>query len=132
MRRPKFPYEISWINNFTYKIVENVRQTIVEKCNFNSKLFNKNIKKEVSKELSTTKEVDKKYLLNTYRFVNCESLNVRTSNTMKSASIYKIPQGAIVRIINKQKNWTKIEYKNEDETVIIIGWVNTRYISRFK
>ena len=114
-------------DNFT-----SISHSITENYYIDNKSFNKSIKKEVSKELSTTKEADKNYLLNTYRFVNCESLNIRNSNTMKSESKYKLPQGAIVRILNKQKNWAKIEYKNEDETVIIIGWVNTRYISRFK
>lgn len=96
-----------------------------------NQLFNKNIKKDISKELSNNKEADKKYLLNTYRFVNCDSLNVRVSNSIKSRSIYSLNMGSVVKIINKQKNWTKIEYKNEDETVIIKRWVFTRYINRF-
>lgn len=116
----------------SYDKITNISYSLTKNYYIDSKLINKNIKKEVSKELSNTKEVDRNYLLNTYRFVNCESLNVRASNTMKSASIYKLNQGSVVRIINKQKNWTKIEYRNEDETVIIIGWINTRYISRFK
>ena len=126
------PYLLINLRENSYDKISSISHSIIENYSLDNKSFNKSIKKEVSKELSTTKEADKNYLLNTYRFVNCESLNVRTSKTMKSASIYKLPQGAIVRIISKQKNWTKIEYKNEDETVIIIGWVNTRYISRFK
>ena len=125
-------FQLHQLSENGYDNFTSISHSITENYSIDNKSFNKSIKKEVSKELSTAKEADKNYLLNTYRFVNCESLNIRNSNTMKSESKYKLPQGAIVRILNKQKNWAKIEYKNEDETVIIIGWVNTRYISRFK
>lgn len=108
-----------------------ISQSTTENYSMNTKLLSKNIKKDISKELNNNKEADKKYLLNTYRFVNCDSLNMRVSNSIKSKSIYNLNRGSIVKIIKKQKNWTKVEYKNEDETVVIIGWVFTRYISRF-
>ena len=94
---------------------------------------NKSIKKEGSKAIAeySNNYNDEREILNNYRFVNCDSLNVRSNNATKSAVIYSLNRGDVVKIINKQKNWTKVEYKNEDETVIITGWVFTRYISRF-
>ena len=114
-----------------HKSFTSISQSITENYSMNTQSLNKNIKKDISTELNNNKEADKKYLLNTYRFVNCDNLNIRVSNSIKSGSIYKLNRGSIVKIIKKQKNWTKVEYKNEDETVVIIGWVFTRYISRF-
>lgn len=119
-------------DKFVYKFVSTKVETIIDYVPFKEKkLVNNCIKKDITKELSNNPDFDKKYILNTYRFVNSNVLNVRTKNTVKSRVIYSLNRGSVVRIINKQKNWTKIEYKNEDETVVITGWVFTRYISRF-
>jgi len=114
-----------------HKSFISISQSIIENYSMDNQSLNKNIKRDISKELNNNKEADKKYLLNTYRFVDCDNLNIRVSNSIKSRSIYNLNRGSIVKIIKKQKNWTKVEYKNEDETVVIIGWVFTRYISRF-
>lgn len=129
-----FPIISSEWDEFTenaHNTFVSISQSITENYSMDNQLFNKNIKKYISKELSNNKETDKKYLLNTYRFVSCDSLNVRVSNSIKSKSIYNLSRGSVVKIIKKQKHWTKVEYKNEDETVIIIGWVFARYINRF-
>lgn len=128
---PTMITQLEELNENSLKTFVSISKSITENYSTDNQLVNKNIKKDISKELNNTKEADKKYLLNTYRFVNCDSLNVRVSNSIKSRSIYKLNRGSVVKIINKQKNWTKIEYKNEDETVIIKGWVFTRYINRF-
>ncbi|WP_252225483.1 SH3 domain-containing protein [Clostridium sp. ZBS2] len=93
----------------------------------------KEIKKEISAEvnLNYCKNNNFKKALNEYRFVKVECLNVRTSNSINSRSIYDLRFGEVVKILKKNKNWSLIEYI-VDENVVIKGWVYTRYIGEFK
>ncbi|URZ15483.1 hypothetical protein [Clostridium felsineum] len=119
-------------------IKQGLKVKVVNICNLskckNPKTISKKIKKPIYSEIK--KQVNNKYIRSTvisnYRFVNTNSLNVRVSDSMKSYSIYKLKLCQVVKIIHKNKNWTRIEYENEDGSIVIRGWVNTRYISRFK
>ena len=119
-------------DKWVYESISSIVESIKDSTSYTDrKLLNKSIKKDVKNELTNNQDFNKTYVLNTYRFINCDSLNVRSKDTTKSRIIYSLNRGDVVKIINKQKNWTKIEYKNGDETVVITGWVFTRYISRF-
>ena len=120
-------------DDFVYESLCNAVQSITENVsNKDGKQLNKSIKNNAIKELNNDSCTNKEDILNTYRFVSCDNLNVRSKNTINSAVIYCLNKGDVVKIINKQKNWTKIEYKNDDETISVTGWVFTRYISKFK
>lgn len=115
-------------------IKEKVGIIIKNLSNSNQKVVAKKVKKPVYAELNkqiTDKNI-RDAIINNYSFVTINDLNVRSSNSIKSSSIYKLSLGQVVRILHKNKNWTRIEYENEDESIIIRGWVNTRYISKFK
>ena len=92
----------------------------------------KDIKKEVAKgvELNCNQDKNIKSALNEYRFVTIDCLNVRVNTSTKSKIIYNLKFGQTIRVLNKDKNWTLIEY-TDDENVYVKGWVYTRYISRF-
>ena len=120
-------------DDLVYESLCNAVQSItVNVSNKDGKQLNKSIKNDTIKELNNDSCTNKEDILNTYRFVSCDNLNVRSKNTINSAVIYCLNKGDVVKIINKQKNWTKIEYKNNDETISVTGWVFTRYISKFK
>jgi len=96
-----------------------------ESSNFDSKALAKQIKKEcqiitVSSDFTTN-----------YRFVSTASLNVRENNSIKSRLIARLHFGQLVHIVQKKKNWTLVEYRNENGDVLIKGWVFTRYIKKF-
>ena len=52
-----------------------------------------------------------------------EQLNVRAQPGVENPSMMQIPKGAKVRIIEHQKKWLKIEYKNQ------VGYI--RYLKRY-
>jgi hypothetical protein len=66
-----------------------------------------------------------------YRFVSAEALTVRSNNSTRSRYVGKLYFGYLVRIIQKKKNWSLIEYRDKEGNIIIQGWVFTRYIKRF-
>jgi hypothetical protein len=70
-------------------------------------------------------------ILKKYRFVTTQALYVRINHSIKSRVVGKIYFGQSVRIIRKNKNWTLVEVNQKDTDDKIIGWVFTRYISRF-
>jgi len=40
--------------------------------------------------------------------------------------------GQIVKVLHKSRKWTLIEYENDEDEVIIQGWVFSRYVKKFK
>ena len=66
-----------------------------------------------------------------YRFVSAPSLTVWSKNYTRSKYVGKLYFGYLVRIVQKNKNWSLIEYRANDGTAVIQGWVFTRYLKRF-
>jgi hypothetical protein len=96
-----------------------------DSVNNNQAQLIRNIKTEVNKF-----QLDP-HFIGKYRFVATRQLNVWSRGTTKSRLLGKLYFGQVVRIIQKNKNWTLVEYHNETEEVVIKGWVFTRYIKRF-
>lgn len=96
------------------------------------KAIEKNIKVEVNNTLNInieSKDVRDK-LLKIYGYVSTDKLIIRQSNRVKSKALYTLEFGQVVRIIHKDRNWTLVEYKSDED--VIRGWVFTRYVSRFR
>ncbi|WP_139491187.1 SH3 domain-containing protein [Brevibacillus dissolubilis] len=72
--------------------------------------------------------VNKEYLQ--YGFVTSKSLVLRQGAHHKSRSIGELTQGTIVKIIERKKDWTLVEWKEDEAS--ISGWVYTRYVTKFK
>ena len=65
-----------------------------------------------------------------FRFVSVNGLNLRISPTKKAKIISKLNVGTLVIVLEKRKNWIKIETTIND--CKIQGWAFTRYVKRFK
>lgn len=66
------------------------------------------------------------------RVVTAETLILRQKPKIKSRVIKKLKRGKLVRIMQKKKNWTKVEVEFSDSPDAIEGWVATRYIVPLK
>ena len=59
-------------------------------------------------------------------------LNARKEKSTKSKIISHLSFGEVVEIIQKDKNWCLVRKYDNDNEIIIQGWVFTRYLSRIK
>lgn len=83
----------------------------------------------VTKQIVRTLEVDNNFY-NIIRIVTKDGLEVRRLNKMKSRVKYCLNFGDLIKIEHKNRNWSKISYKNLYTGEKEIGWVLTRYIKR--
>ena len=65
-----------------------------------------------------------------YRIVIARVLNVREKPTRHSGIRGKLLAADIIVIKKKKKNWSLVEYSNEETGVKIQGWVFTRYLRK--
>ena len=66
-----------------------------------------------------------------YRFVATQILHIRESCNIKSEIIGNLYIGDKVKIIQKSKDWSFIEYEDYDTLEQKQGWVFSRYLRRF-
>ena len=83
------------------------------------------------------KKIPKKLNLNIdttyYRFVSVNSLNVRTKpSTTKSKIIAHLNVGDVIKVLDKRKNWIKVNYFKKVNGITLQGWVFTRYTHKFE
>ncbi len=93
---------------------------------------------------STDKRVAKKELgqlaanyyddneLSKYRFVNTKILHVRLNKSTHSRKVGVLTFGKIIRVLEKSRSWSLIEYQDNEYFEVRRGWVFSRYISKFK
>ncbi|MBZ9688255.1 SH3 domain-containing protein [Clostridium estertheticum] len=127
---PIYAYYVDYAKAVINTTVQEI-QGKYEMYNDKNKII-KDIKKEVIKEsyINLSQDSNVKMALNEYRFVKADCLNVRISNSTNSRIIYNLKFGQSVRVLNKDRNWTLIEY-TDDENICVKGWVFTRYLSTF-
>lgn len=91
-------------------------------------------KRVLAKELKArvNSAVDNKDLLNTFRYVSADTLNVRSSASMKSEIIGILRFSSSVMVIEKRKNWTLIEWNAPETDAQITGWVFSRFLEKFR
>ncbi|AHG62870.1 hypothetical protein MIM_c07710 [Advenella mimigardefordensis DPN7] len=68
-------------------------------------------------------------MVSNYRFVTVSLLNVRKSNSSRSEKIDTLSLGKTVTIVTKLKDWTLVEYL-DDEGDMREGWVFSRYLHK--
>ncbi|MFC4558388.1 SH3 domain-containing protein [Virgibacillus kekensis] len=66
-----------------------------------------------------------------YRIVSTDKMIVRITKKKNSDPVGQVNFGTVVEVLYKNKNWTLIEYENENEQ-IVTGWVYTRYLEKLK
>ena len=70
------------------------------------------------------------HLPSEYRIVIARVLNIREKPTRHSGIRGKLLAGDLIVIKKKKKNWSLVEYSNEETRVKIQGWVFTRYLRK--
>lgn len=87
--------------------------------------------KEIQKETRMNVKIDTALLKN-FRFVSVKCLNMRANRNRKSTIVNMLYFGSIVRIVEKRKNWSFVEYVDAETNKAIQGWVFTRYIEKLR
>ena len=83
-------------------------------------------------KLSVSSTINNKEILSAFRYVSADTLNVRSSASVKSEIIGYLRFSSTVLVVKKEKNWTLIEWNDPDTDIQITGWVFTRYLARFR
>ena len=84
------------------------------------------ITSKVKKTINSS--IKDKSLLSSYRIVTANILNVRKSASRKSTIVGKLYFSDAVQVLQKDRNWTLIQYQDMENTYLIKGWVFTRYL----
>lgn len=92
---------------------------------------------QVNKTTQKTVETSAKVLvpdrsvLDGYRYVSAQSLQVRSNAKIQSRAIGNLTFGQAVLVIEKNKSWALVEWKDSENNLQLQGWVLARYISKF-
>jgi len=68
--------------------------------------------------------------LRDYRFTTASELRVRVAGKKSAALIDSLPMGKTARVLQRDRDWTEIEYETRDDGNKT-GWVFSRYLRRF-
>ncbi|WP_431049667.1 SH3 domain-containing protein [Roseateles sp. L2-2] len=71
-------------------------------------------------------------LLKELRFVGAKRLQVMASARARGAVVGQLRFGQVVRVVEKERDFTLIVWKSEDGKAELQGWVFSRYLERFK
>jgi archaellum component FlaC len=71
-------------------------------------------------------------ILNALRYVSADMLNVRKGPSKKSEFIGILNFSYTVLLIEKNNNWSLIEWRSSDGNSQIKGWVYSRYLKKFR
>lgn len=72
------------------------------------------------------------HVIENFRFVNAQKLNVRMNGKIRSPIVGSIGFGQPVEILKKDGDWTLVHYSNSENDTMIQGWVLSRYLKRYK
>lgn len=87
--------------------------------------------KEIQKEARTQLAIDSALLKN-LRIVVAKCLNMRANKNRRSSVVALLYFGSIVRVIERRKNWTLVEYVNPESQLATQGWVFSRYLKKVR
>jgi hypothetical protein len=74
---------------------------------------------------------DARELLETFRFVRATQLTVRATPRARAPAIGQLRFGQVVRVLEKTRDFTLVEWKSDDGKAEVQGWVFSRYLQRF-
>lgn len=66
-----------------------------------------------------------------YRFVAAQSLIVRGKAGIRSRAIGTLSFGQAIRVLEREKSWTLVEWTDSGNRLQLQGWVLSRYLSKF-
>jgi hypothetical protein len=122
---------ILWIlRTFIIGVIINYFTTAVNpfyegSCSFDKKQVKREINQSVKESFP-----DKTQLIS-YRFVISRHLNVHSEKNCKSRTIGVLYFGQVVKLIEKGRHWSLVEWQNKDRSVLIQGWIFSRYVEKF-
>lgn len=67
-----------------------------------------------------------------YRFVYATLLHVRAEGVMSGEVIDALPMGKTVKVVERRKSWSLIEYEDPESEEVLQGWVFSRYLMKFR
>lgn len=70
--------------------------------------------------------------LDNCRFVTAKKLVVRVSANARSKMLYSMKFGVVIKLLSKDKDWSLIEYRDDDSNTIEQGWVFSRHLAKFE
>ena len=88
------------------------------------------LKKEIKQEV--IRSFGQSNHLQPYRIVVAGTLNVRASAAVSSKQVATLQFGQIVQLVEKQKSWSLVRWHDEESSVVVQGWVFSRYLEKFK
>jgi hypothetical protein len=71
-------------------------------------------------------------LLQDFRFVGAKCLQVMATARARGPVIGNLQFGQVVRVVEKERDFTLIAWKSEDGKAELQGWVFSRYLERFR
>lgn len=89
------------------------------------------IKNYVTTNINIVECEEKIEFINNAKYVAAENLNVRQGPGKEFDVVASLKYGDVIKVEDKTKYWTKVEYKDVENDVNIKGWVYTRYITGF-
>ncbi|MCL1164444.1 SH3 domain-containing protein [Shewanella chilikensis] len=118
-----YPLIVAIVVSFINPVVDHHVKSYL---NADKRVLSKQIKQSVRSSITDES------ILGEFRYISADILNVRYSATQKSETIGYLRFGYAVVVIEKQRNWTLIEWNDPDSDVQITGWVFSRYLAKFK
>lgn len=103
-------------------LIEPFKQEYTNFIQQNSRMVIKKMQHKVHEEFGDSP------LLKEYKIISTQEMRVRITNKVDSSSIGKVYFGQLVRVVQKKRNWSLVQYENESGE-LIEGWVFTRYLS---
>lgn len=101
---------------------------------YSSDLFKQKSKTALKKVAEASKQLpfETQIILKSYKIVSVQVLNLRMYAKQKSKKIGELYFGQLVFVKKVQKDWTLIQFVNDDDTEKIEGWVFSRYLKKIK
>ncbi|WP_027339971.1 SH3 domain-containing protein [Halonatronum saccharophilum] len=93
------------------------------------KFFNKRKAIKTIKQNVSSQPLDLSALKN-HRFITADSLEVRKSETINSEIVDHLYFSNVVLVVRKKRNWMLVKYNNQEDKPVI-GWIFSRYTSKF-
>jgi hypothetical protein len=67
-----------------------------------------------------------------FRFVKAQRLNVHKNGRMNSPMVGLLEFGQPVEVLKRDGDWTLVHYSDPENDTVIQGWVLSRYLKRYK
>jgi hypothetical protein len=71
-------------------------------------------------------------VIENFRFVRAQRLDVRRNGRMRSPTVGVLRFGQPVEILKKDGDWTLVHYSDSESDAAIQGWVLSRYLKRYR